>query len=108
MRAGKLNRRVVIESCATTQDAYGQRLTTWSTLANAWAYIKPLAGYELVAAQAVHAETTHQVDIRYQAGITTAHRVNFSGRLFNIVAVLDIDMGHRALRLLCSEGLNQG
>lgn len=108
MRAGDLNKRVTIERRATTQDTFGGQDATWSTVAVVWAGIQPMTGRELFAAQSVESEVTTQIVMRYQAGITAKMRVNYSGRLFNIHAVLDENERHRELTLLCSEGLNDG
>lgn len=108
MRAGSLRRRVTLQSRATAHDAYGQQSTSWATVATTWADIQPLSGRELLSAQAQQAETTHKVLIRYRAGVTSAMRLLYQGRVFNIQSVTDPDMAHVTLELLCSEGLNQG
>lgn len=106
--AGRLNRQVQIQSCTTAQDAFGQRTQTWTTIATPWAHIEPLDGRKLELAQAINAEVTHQLTLHYRTGITTAHRVLYQTRVYNVHAVLDPEMAHTSLHLLCSEGLNQG
>lgn len=108
VRSGDLNRRIAIQQRTTTPDGYGQQTTTWTDVITCWASIEPLNGRELVQAQAVQAETTHQVTILYRSSITAAMRVVYQGRVFNILSVIDPDTSHVALQLLCSEGLNQG
>lgn len=106
--AGHLRHKVQIQSRSATKDGFGQESMTWTTALTVWADIQPLSGRELIAAQAQMAETTHTVVIRYRAGITPANRVVYQGRVFNVLSVIDEDMRHRTLSLLCSEGLNQG
>lgn len=108
MQAGKLRKRIEIQRRSTTQDGYGQPLTTWTTEITTQADFEPLNGRELVAAQAVQSEVTHTVTIRYRPGITPAMRISYAGRFFNIHAVLDEAERRRMLTLLCSEGLNDG
>lgn len=108
LRSGDLRRQIVIQQRSTTKDTHGQESTSWSDVATTWAAIEPLNGRELLAAQAQQSETTHQVVIRYRTGITAANRVLYQGRVFNVLSVIDQDMKHRSLMLLCSEGLNQG
>ena len=108
MDAGKLNRRVTIEAPGTAQDSVGQLVQTWSTVAEVWAAIRPLAGRELMLAKSVEAEITHTVTIRYRSGITTGHRLLFGARVFNITAVIDRAEAGRYLELSCTEGLNNG
>lgn len=108
MRAGDLRKRVKIQQRGTTQDSFGQQITTWTDVAEVWASIEPMSGRELMAAAAVQSETTHTVVIRYRPGIVPAMRINYGGRLFNIGAVIDENERHRMLTLICSEGLNDG
>ncbi len=108
LMAGKLRHRIAIQQRTTDQDDYGQQLDQWDDVARVWADIEPLNGRELLAAAAVQAETTHTVTMRYRPGITPQLRINYNGRLFNILNVLDDNERHRTLTLLCSEGLNNG
>ena len=39
MNAGKLNRRIQIQTQSTSQDAFGQELQTWTTVYTCWASI---------------------------------------------------------------------
>lgn len=108
IRAGELNRQITIQARSATKDSFGQESTTWTDVITCFASISPLSGRELIAAQAQVAETTHEIQIRYRNWVTPANRVKYQGRVFNILNVLDEDMRHKSLRLLCSEGLNQG
>lgn len=108
MQAGKLNRRVTIESQGTTQDEFGGVSSGWTTVAEVWAAIAPKSGRELVAAKAAASEVSTTVSIRYRAGITPAMRVNYGGKFYNITAVIDRDDAHKYLDLECTTGLNNG
>jgi len=108
MQAGKLRKSIELQRRSTIQDDYGQPQPVWETVATTNAEFELLSGRELIAAQAVQSEVTHNVTIRYRAGITPAMRISYGGRLFNIHAVLDESERHRMLTLLCSEGLNDG
>lgn len=107
--AGDLTRRITIQQRQTGQDTFGQQLAGWVDLLTCWAEITPLSGRELMAAQAMQAETTHEIVIRYRPGITAAMRVLYQGRIFEIKAPpIDESTLHRRLTLLCAEGLTQG
>ena len=108
MRISDLNRRVLIQQRSTTKDSFGQQSTAWTDLLTCWAHIEPLSGRELVNAQAVNAEVTHTVTIRYRSNVTASMRVLYQGRIFNITAVIDPDTSHVWTSLNCSEGLNLG
>lgn len=109
VRAGDFNRRITIQQhSSSTPDGFGQASQTWSDLLSCWARIEPLSGRELVLAQAQNAEVTHLVEIFYRPTVTAAMRVVYQGRIFNVLSVIDPDMAHVSLELLCSEGLNKG
>lgn len=108
MQAGKLRRRIQIQRRQSAQDDYGQPSTVWVTVFDTFADIEPLSGRELILAQSVRSEVTHNVVIRYRPGITAAMRINYNGRFFNIRAVMDENERHRMLTLQCTEGTNDG
>lgn len=108
LRSGDLNRRVTIQQRATTPDTFGQQSGIWTDVASCWAGIEQLMGRELEMAQAINAETTHRITLRYRAGITPAMRVLYQARVLNVLSVIDPDTAHVSLQLMCSEGLNQG
>jgi len=110
---GALNRRVTLQSPTITQDTMGGEVATWADVATVWAYINPLAGHELVNAQAVYAEVTHLMVIRWQSIFADPQavarmRVVYAGRHFNIGSAIDIDMAHRWIALSVQEGLVDG
>jgi SPP1 family predicted phage head-tail adaptor len=108
IRAGDLRRQITIQQRDATVDSFKQEVVTWTTFATCWAEIDPMSGRELMAAGAQQFEMTHEITIRYRAGVTPAMRVLYQGRIFNIVAVIDNDTQHRKLTLVCQEGLTQG
>jgi SPP1 family predicted phage head-tail adaptor len=104
MQAGKLSRRVTIQQKATTQDAYGQPVQTWTDVAEVWADIRDMSGKEYFAAQATQNPVQTKITIRYRAGIVPAMRVIYGSDTYNIEAVLGQDK--ISLLLMCSRGLN--
>lgn len=84
-------------------------MASWTNyLLNEPAEKRDLSGRELIAAQAVHSETTTEFVIRYKAGIDAKARVLFEGVKYTLNAVLDPDGRRRMLRLHCSRGVNEG
>lgn len=106
--SGQMNRRMTFQSRSTSKDTFGQQFTPWADVFTAWVQIEPLQGRELINAQAVNVETTHRVTLRYRAGVSSALRGVYQGRVFNVLNVIDPETAHIALQLLCSEGLNPG
>lgn len=108
MRAGDLRRRITLQTRSSTRDAAGEPAHTWTDTVTTWADIQPLSGRELELAQAISNEVSHQVTIRYRPGVTAAMRVVYQGNYFNILTVMDVDMQHKQLQMMCSQGLNSG
>lgn len=107
MRPGNLNRRVTLQTRSATR-VDGERAQTWTTLADVWAEVLPLSGRELELAQAINAEVSHQVTVRYRTGVDTSIRILYQGRHLAVKSVVDVDGRHVWLQMLCSEGLSDG
>lgn len=89
MRAGLLTERIRIDTPTTTQNAYGESTTTWSTLATVWASVDPLTGSEGLRAKAVYAECSHKIVIRWLDGVTQQCRVYWNSQYLDIMSVAD-------------------
>lgn len=109
MQSGKLNRRIEIQSQSTSQDSFGQPLTTWTTVLCTWAGIRAATSKEVYAASGFTSQVSHVITLRYHPGLTilSSDRVVYEGRIFPIQAVSDPDEGKRELNLLCME-INEG
>lgn len=112
MQSGKLRhlvtiqRRVVGSPQATST---GQPDETWTAfLTDIHASIEPISGREYFAQRQVQGEVTHRVRLRYRAGITSAMRVVFGSRVFDIASVIDFEERNIELQLMCVEGPSNG
>jgi len=105
---GKRIRRVSIEAKSTTKDSSGQAIDGWTVVRETWASIDTLTGGEALRAQAIVSSASAEIEMRYRPGITAAMRVRYGDQVFDIGAVIDVDMRHEMLRLICTTGLNQG
>jgi len=105
-----LNRRIVIEALTQTKDTQGGMVDSWTAAPPVWAKIMNLSGNErkLTTHGGDAPEARTEFTIRYQAGITPKHRINYSGKLYNIKHVNDYKEQHKFLILTCDTGLNQG
>ncbi|MDD2728176.1 phage head closure protein [Malikia sp.] len=113
MRASDLRHQVTLQRRDTTRDTTGGQVTSWTDVCTTRAGIAALSGRELQAAQAIHAEVTHSVTLRYRPEFVNptqaaALRLLFKGRVFNIAFVDNLDERRREINLVCSEGLNDG
>lgn len=88
MKAGSLNTRVSIQSPSVGQDAVGQPLSGWATLADVWADVRPGTGVEAVRAGAPVAIVRASIRIRRRAGITNGMRVLVGATAYEIEAVI--------------------
>ncbi|HXH37555.1 MAG TPA: phage head closure protein [Thermoanaerobaculia bacterium] len=104
---GNLRHRVIIEALdLVNQNSRGEPTQSATTVATVWAEIKPLIGRELFTAQQRAAQVTHGVRMRYPGTpVTPEMRLNFNGRYFDILSVLNIDERNRELQILAKERL---
>lgn len=106
MRIGPLRKRITLQrDGGATQDAAGQPVAAWQTVATVWAEVVPAAGLERFVPGAAQetAVLTHRVRIRYRTGVTPGMRALWGSRVLDIERV-DDPTGRRAeLALLCRE-----
>lgn len=88
MRAGELDRKVVIETLAETINSIGESVPgTPTVVATVDAKKISLSGTESRAADQRYAVGTYRWEMRYRAGITPRHRLNEGGVYFDIIDV---------------------
>lgn len=100
MRAGKMDRRIVLQSASNTVNDAGTPILTWKTKATVWAELVQRSTREYIRAQGAQDEAVIIFRIRWLPGISTADRVVFDGRTFNIREVATIDR-KRGIELRC-------
>lgn len=101
MRPGLLNSRVTVQQQSAAQDALGQPVNTWSTLATVWADVRHTSGIEAIKDNAIASVARASIRVRYRSGITTAMRVVHGSTTYNIVAVLPDVGGKEYVDLAC-------
>lgn len=98
-----MTKRITIQADTGSQDAYGQPYGTWTTIATVWGKIITSGGREFYAAQRLNAETTAVVEIRYRTNVTTANRILYNTRKYDILSVVDVEERHIWLQIACKE-----
>lgn len=89
MPAGRYDKRVAIQTDGGTEDAGGNVVESWSTVATRWGRLVDGGGTELYRAQRVDPTVSAVVELRAQYnGLGPAQRFVIDGRTFNISAVL--------------------
>lgn len=103
LNPGRLRHRVTIQALTRTPDTGGGYTETWSDTATVWAAVEPLAGTERLRAMQVSPTLSHRIRMRYRADVSSAQRLVYNGRAFDITSVVDVDERHRELQLLAEE-----
>ena len=90
MRAGRLDRRVTIQSATRTKDAGGQPVASWSTTATVWATVQPLRGDErLVAQQQIgHVDTRFRIRNNDDISVSVEDRLVLDSENYVIRSIL--------------------
>jgi SPP1 family predicted phage head-tail adaptor len=105
MEAGKLNRRVSIQSRTVTYNAFNEEVETWAHSFYVWAQVVTTGGGEFYAAQRLNSEVSAVFNVRYDKDITIYHRINYGGRIFDILSVNDVDGMRKVLQIAAKEVL---
>ena len=101
MRIGPLRDRITIQQKSVTRDAEGGEIVTWAVFAVVSASVQSITGREFFASAQVNSTVTTKFGIRWLDGVTTAMRISYASKLYNIVTVLDSD--RRADLMLLTE-----
>ncbi|MFA5715840.1 MAG: phage head closure protein [Candidatus Paceibacterota bacterium] len=101
MNPGDLRSRIIIEEATYTDNGFGGKITTWTTLATVWAKVEHLSGRELQIAQLISPNILYEITIRYRSDMSTQYRIYYSGQYFNIRDIKDLDNMHKWLYLKC-------
>lgn len=103
MRVGDLRHRVTIQTPPTTRDAYGGFTGDWTDVKEVWAAIWPTSAKEQLQGGQQTMTITHRVRMRYHTGITSAMRLKYGTRFFNVVSIVNWEERGVYLDLLCRE-----
>lgn len=87
MRAGTLRHRIVIQTPTGSKTATGRPNRSWATFATRWASVSPVSGSESQNVDGLEGRVTHEVRLRYLAGVTPKMRVSHDSRTLEILGV---------------------
>lgn len=108
LAAGRLNKRVTLQSPATVQDEDGAATTAWTAVDTVWAGISPLSVNGFIAADQRQSKVTTSIVLRYRSDLQADWRIVHGSTIYQIVGKLpDKDSGIEYITLACSEGVNQ-
>jgi SPP1 family predicted phage head-tail adaptor len=83
---GDLNRRLVLEAPAESDDGAGGVTRLYDVVTTLWAQVIPLAARGEVATDSLGASARFRIVIRMRAGITTQHRFQDGTRIYRVIA----------------------
>lgn len=101
---GKLREYVTIEQPTETEDGHGGFAVTWSTFAQVWARIDPVAQRHDYHGDALERRVTHKIIIRELSDLTIKMRISFESRIFHILGFADMEERDRFVEIKCHEG----
>jgi hypothetical protein len=109
--AGMLIHRLILQRATTVVDGLGAPARSWVPVKTVWASIAPISARQLVTAQRISAEITHQITVRYQTPFSDLRNLpNFrglhGGRIFKIHAGVNEDEENVLITLYASEGID--
>ncbi len=104
MNAGDLRHRVDLQAPTRVSDGMGGFTNSFTAVASSIpAAIWPVSANDVIQANATVMVVTHRIRIRYRSVLKTSWRVSWGGRYFTIVSIIDPNMKHEFLDLLCKE-----
>lgn len=102
MRAGKLDRSIVIQAAANGVAPDGTPVEEWTDFAAVRAQLVQASTDEFLAGYGESDNTVVILRVRWLDGVTTKHRVQFEGRTLNLREIKEIGR-RRGLELRCEE-----
>ena len=84
---GDMRHKLQFQTQTSTEDANGFIVTAWTTAFTVWGAARDVGGREFFEAAAQHMENITTFTIRSRAGITTAMRILFRGKPYEIVQI---------------------
>lgn len=111
MQAGKLNRRIQIQSQSTTQDGFGQPVQTWTTQYTCWASIDIQASQLIYSTAEFISKVTHRITMRWTSSVVIKPNMRIvyteptTGvvHTYEIQALLNDQQRNRQLIAMCYE-----
>jgi len=106
MKTGRLRHLCTIQMPSQTKDAAGGITKTWTEITKAWCDIRPVTGSEKYMSHQKYATATHEVFTRWIDGINPKMQLVARGRVFEIIAVLNINERDRMMKIIAKEVLD--
>jgi SPP1 family predicted phage head-tail adaptor len=89
MRAGKLDRIIVVQQVSLSQDIMNEPIQTWSTYLTCYAEWRPITTNERFRAQGDHSIDAGRFITRFYA-INPLMRISFDSKIYKITGISEI------------------
>ena len=101
--AGKLNKRIILETNTPAQDGYGEPIEGWSTIASVWAEELSVKASERFRGEQSAGYKSIVWRIRYRTDVNNLDRVTHGGQKFDILGVTE--EGNKDSLILITEAI---
>ena len=95
MKAGKLNKKIAIQSFTTVANDYGELVQTWATYHTPFAEVKHRDGTEFTRGGETISKLQTTFIIRYKEGISVKDRIIYGGETYQIESINNFEEKNR-------------
>ena len=85
------------------KDEYGEVIDDWKPVTTVWAAVGPLLGREYFEALTIDSKAEVKFNMRYVAGITNDMRIQYDGKIYEILSAINVKELNRELLCYCKE-----
>lgn len=104
INSGEFRHPITIQKLDKSRNEYGEVIEDWIDFLEIRAAIYPLSGKDFFSAETLNSEVTHKINVRYVEGITSAMRVKFGERYFEIISPpINFQEKNILLQIMCKE-----
>lgn len=100
---GRLNKRITFMCYEEQDDEFNQTNQILVKYKTVWASVEPTTGKEYLEAQRIRNELTYKIYTRYFPDLNTEMIIDFKGRKFKIVSMINYREGNEMLQFICTE-----
>lgn len=98
-----MNKRLELQAKTRTSDGQGGYTEAWATSAIIFGSIEPVKAYEKYQAMQMETPVSHKIMTRYRSGVTTANRLIYDSRVFDIKEVINVNEDSAFLKITAIE-----
>lgn len=91
MRAGRKDRRIVIQAMTTAKSTFGTDAETWTAYKEVWAEVTPVVGDEKYGSDQLTSEAFTNFKFNFISGISPkTHRISYDSKIYDIRYVQEV------------------